>query len=341
MGYNSIFQLSNIWFFVTLAVMPLAITKIRHYICTLLISILVLNPLFFSGQTGRSKTIAELIVDNDIVFLIDRYYSSGVAINLYSEGLRKSPINTILLPHSDVEKSYYSMSVSHRMYTPERTLTPDIVSNDHPYATYLLIGAQKISFNFNKKLKKTSKIDIGVIGPLAGGEVIQNNLHDNISIAQHSEGWHNQIKNDFCLQYSAMIEKGIVNIPMWEVNGFIGAKVGVPHTEAQVGGYSRFGIFHNYFRGIGIDISSDFNAWVFISGSIFLVNYNATLQGGTINQGNVHTIDPINNNLIQGRFGGVVEYKRLSVEYGMVVRSPEFNAAYWHRWAHFVIAFAF
>lgn len=308
---------------------------------TVVAILLLLFPNIVYSQEIRPKVIAEVGVDNDIVFLIDRYYSSGVELTIYSDFIKKSPINYILLPHGGDEINYYSLSIIHRMYTPERTLTPRVVYDDHPYATYFLIGNGKTTFNLGKRVKRTSRLEIGIIGPAAGGETIQNKLHDNISIAQHSEGWHNQVKNDICIQYSASIEKGLLNYPAFEANCFIGATVGVPHTEAQVGGYARVGIFDDYFRGIGIDISPDFQMWAFVSGSFYLVNYNATLQGGTYNQNNVHTINPINNTLIQGRIGGVIQYKRISAEYGMIVRSPEFSTAFWHRWAHLVVAVAF
>ena len=321
--------------------MPQPFSNIIRFLgCTILTSFLLISSMGIS-QNPKPNSILELVVDNDIVFLIDRYYSSGVELNLYADWIKKSPINEILLPNGTNEIVYYSLSIKHRMYTPEKTLTPIIVYNDHPYSTYFLVGNQKTSFNLEKRIKLTSKLELGVIGPLAGGETIQNKLHDNIPIAQHSEGWHNQVKNDLCVQYTASVEKGVLHLPMLEANCFVSATLGVPHTEAQLGGYARFGIFDDFFRGMGIDISEDLHLWVAISGAFYLVNYNATLQGGTYNQDNVHTINPINNTLLHGKIGGVIQYKRISAEYGMEVRSPEFSTAFWHRWGHLVVAIAF
>jgi len=327
--------------FCNFTIMPITVSNMRTLLCPILLVIILTCPRIIKSQTTVPKTIIELDIDNDINFLIDRYYSSGVVLGLYINGLKKSPVNYLLFPSTENEKNYYSMSIRHNMYTPEKTLTPDIVANDHPYATYFLIGGMKTTFNSEKLLKRTSMLEIGFIGPLAGGEQIQNILHDNISYAQHSKGWHNQIQNDFCLQYSASLEKGIINLPVWEIIGFFSVSVGIPHTEAQFGGYTRLGLFNDYFEGISIDISPDLSFWVEMSGSIFLVNYNATLQGGAFNQNNVHVIDPINSTLIQGTIGGAIEYKRVSAKYGMVVRSPEFSTAFWHRWAHLAISFAF
>ncbi len=295
----------------------------------------VINPINCGAQQkNNTGTILELNVDNDIVFLIDRYYSSGVSFSVYSPWMKKSPFNHLLLPHNSNEKVYYSLSVTHRMYTPERTLTPEIQHNDYPYSSYLLFGNHKMSFSSENLIKRISGFEIGVIGPAAGGENIQNGLHENIPFAETSLGWHNQIKNDFCLQYNVLIEKGLINLHSLEFNGFVGAKIGVPHTQAHIGAGLRAGIFDDYFKGMGVDLSSEFRIWMFIRGCIYLVNYNAVLQGGTINQNNVHTFREIEKTLLHGKFGGVLQYRNTSIEYGMEVRSPEFVSAFWHRWAH-------
>ncbi len=308
---------------------------------SILVIVFLILFIFARAQHENTNAIIDFSVDNDIVFHRDRYYSSGITIKVYTPWMIKSPINKILLPSNDNEITYYALSVTHRMYTPERTLTPDIQLTDHPYASYLLFGNNKVSFNYKKRIKKSSGIELGIIGSFAGGEFIQNQIHENTSIAIPSEGWHNQIQNDICLQYNAIIEKGLVNLPWLELNGFVSGTLGVPHTEANFGGYLRLGYFRDYFKGFAVDISDDWEAWLFCSGSIYLVNYNASLQGGTYNQNNVHTISFINNSLYHAIFGAVIKFNKFSVEYGMEVRSPEFNLAYWHRWGHLNVSFAF
>jgi hypothetical protein len=44
---------------------------------------------------------------------------------------------------------------------------------------------------------------------------------------------------------------------------------------------------------------------------------------------------------MHAKFGGVVQYKKLSVEYGMEVSSPEYQGAFWHRWGHIAVTYAF
>jgi len=293
------------------------------------------------AQQDSTPYIAEFVHDNDIVFHRDRYYSSGITLKLYAEFIKKSPINKILLPSAKNEICYYSLGITHHMYTPEATLTSDIVYGDYPYANYVLLGNYKMSFNTERRVKKTSGIELGLIGPITGGEFLQNSLHEKISIAITSEGWHNQIENDICIQYSALIEKGILNVDWLEVNGFVGGTLGVPHTEANIGTYIRIGYFSDYFKGMPVDVMADWQAWLYFSNSLYLVNYNASLQGGIYNQTSVYTITSINKCLMHAKFGGVVQYKKLSVEYGMEVSSPEYQSAFWHRWGHIAVTYAF
>jgi len=307
--------------------------------------IVLISFLVFSfaveAQLNSAPTIIQFTHDNDIVFRRDRYYSSGIKLMLYAQFIKKSPLNKILLPSDKSEIVYYALGITSNMYTPEATLTPDIQYNDHPYANYILLGNFKISYNPEKRIKKTSGIELGWIGPATGGEFFQNSLHKNISIAISSEGWHNQIKNDICVQYSAVIEKGVLNLEWLELVGFIGSKLGVPHTEANIGSYLRIGYFADYFKGLAVDVLEDWQAWLYCSGSFYLVNYNASLQGGSFDQTSVYTINNINNLLTHARFGGVVQFKQLSIDYGMEVSSPEFYGAYWHRWGHIEFRYAF
>ena len=338
-------QLNKKCFLIFITFTKYVIHNISPNIILKMKAIIIFFFLIFSviaeAQQDNAPVIVEFMHDNDIVFRRDRYYSSGINLKLYAPFIKKSLLNKILLPSGKNEISYYSLGITHHMYTPEATLTPDIQYGDRPYANYLLLGNYKMSFDAERRIKKTSGIELGWIGPVTGGELIQNSLHENISIAIPSEGWHNQINNDICVQYSALIEKGILNVDWLEFIGFVGGKLGVPHTEANIGTYVRIGYFADYFKGMSVDVNANWQAWLYFSSSLYLVNYNASLQGGTYNQTSVYTINNINNCLMHAKFGGVVQYKKISIEYGMEVSSPEYQSAFWHRWGHLDVKYAF
>lgn len=291
-------------------------------------------------QSDKQHSVAEFTLDNDFFFFIDRYYTSGIVLKFSNDWLKKSPINSILLPNSKNDKVYYAISLKQKIFTPEKTSTPFIVTNDRPYASYILIGSHKTSFNKDKSLKLTSSLEFGLLGNASGAKEFQNFVHKFIPYAYSSYGWHHQMNNDICLMYSAEIEKGLINLPNIEINGIVGATLGVPHTEAKIGSYMRVGVFDDYFRGISVDISPEFSAWLFCSGWVYLVNYNATLQGGAYSQDNDHIFGEINSPILHAKYGAAASFRRISIEYGYEVRSPEFKNGWWHRWGHVVIYFA-
>jgi len=294
-----------------------------------------------SAQESDKQLVFELRVDNDMTFFTDQYYSNGIELKIYAAVMQKSPVNFILLPSGSASKDYYSFILTHKIYTPIEIYTPQVTGIDHPYASYLLIGNQKESFNYHKRHKVSSTLQIGVLGAASGGGYFQNTLHRNIAIADHVEGWDTQVGNDFCMQYSVMLEKGIANLHWLEINAYIGAKLGIPHTEAQIGSFLRIGKFDDYFKGLGISTSTIWQCWVFMAGDVYFVNYNAAMQGGAFNQYEGRSLAFINANVFHTRFGGTFAYKTFKLEIGQEVISPTFPTALWHRWAYVSLMLGF
>ncbi len=276
-----------------------------------------------------------------MTFYTDRYYSSGIHAEFSAPVFKKSPINKILIPHSKDAVCYYSVSLVHNIYTPEKIFTTRVPILDHPYVSYLLLGSSKQAYNKKRRSMHYSELQIGVMGPISGGEYLQTRLHENISFADPAEGWDSQIQNDLCIQYTAIFEKGVIALPWFETNAFFGGRIGVPHTDANVGAYMRWGIFDDYFQGKAVDGQSDFQIWFYLSGQLYLVNYNASLQGGTYNQDNVHILYSINKYLYHLKFGGAAVYKSFKLEVSQEVRSPEFPTSLWNRWAQLKISCRF
>ncbi len=290
---------------------------------------------------NRSDLFFELKVSNDMTYFTDRYFSSGIRMNLYAPFMAKSPFNKIMLPHSKSSQNYYALTFTHNMYTPDYIDTLSDRSIDHPFAAYFLMGNRKESYNTIRRFKVTSELQLGFIGPLAGGKVFQNTLHEYIPIAGHVSGWENQINNHVCFQYSSLFEKGIADAHWLEVNAYAGAKLGIPHTEAQTGIFFRFGYFDDYFRNIGINKSKTWQIWLFCAGDANYVIYNAVLQGGIINHKDSYTLQTINPLIWHTRFGGTLVYKTLKFEIAQEVASPSFPTGLWYRWAYISLMVGF
>lgn len=293
------------------------------------------------AQLDNPDLIFELNVANDMLFFTDQYFSSGIELNVYAPFMNKSPFNKILIPHGKNTLNYYALTFTHNMYTPIYIDTLTIREIDHPFAAYILFGNRKESYHKTRRYKVTSEFQLGVIGSIAGGQVFQNTMHDNITIAGPVEGWENQINNDLCFQYSAQIEKGIANLEWMELNVFTGGKIGTPHSEAQLGIYGRFGYFDNYFQHIGINKKRNWQLWLFWAGDVNLIAYNAVLQGGMFNHRNAYALESINRILWHTKFGGTLVYKTFKLEIAQEVISPSFQTGQWHRWTFLSLMMGF
>ncbi len=307
---------------------------------TTILLILLLHGLL-TGQNENKYHAASLRHDNDINFSTDCYFTSGVEIHWVAPFIKKSPLNYLLLPAPKKATSYYALIITHHMYTPKKIFTPDVVPHDHPYSAYLLVGQSKTSYNPLKKNKITSSIQLGIIGPVAGGYEIQTVLHRNISIADPAEGWQNQIQNDLLLQYQAQLENAIIDLKYLELISNLRVDLGLPQTQAVVGVSMRSGWFTDYFFGpetLGI---KKWQAYGFVAGDMHLVAYNAVLQGGLFNPNNKHVLNDVNPVFWHLRYGVSVVHKKLSVRYEVNVNTPTFAQALWHHWSAITIMVAF
>jgi lipid A 3-O-deacylase len=282
---------------------------------------------------NNNNLIFELKIDNDATFFTDQYFSSGIQLNVYAPVMAKSPFSKILIQAGKETLDYYALTFTQNIYTPIYIDTLSHREIDQPFAAYILFGNRLESYNLFRRLKVTSEIQIGVIGPMAGGQVFQNTLHEHIAFAGHVEGWENQISNDICVQYSALLEKGVLNAKWMELNIYGGAKLGMPNIEAQLGMYARIGYFDDYFQNIGISKDKKLQVWLFCAGDVNLVAYNAVLQGGLFND-SPYTLQTIEPFIWHTKFGGTLVYKTIKFEIAQEVISPSFPTAYWFRWAY-------
>ena len=93
----------------------------------------------------------------------------------------------------------------------------------------------------------TLQLDLGLIGPAAGGEFVQNNFHRLIGVAQ-ANGWANQLHNEptIDLAFERRWRTGrtvVFDDPKLEFDFIprIGAALGNVATYADVGGTARIG----------------------------------------------------------------------------------------------------
>lgn len=137
----------------------------------------------------------------------------------------------------------WGLAFGQKMFTPEDTLARDPDPRDRPYAGWLY-GALTLH-SYTDRAAGTLELQLGVVGPAALGEQVQNTTHDLLNI-DRALGWSAQIRN----------EPG-VNLVLnrqWRMNGApdaggrrfglvpsVAASLGNVHTYAAAGLMLRYG----------------------------------------------------------------------------------------------------
>ena len=150
----------------------------------------------------------------------------------------------------------FGVSLGQNIYTPDNTFTSQPIYNDRPYAAWLY-ASFPLQYTYKRHDAKTGQdepvrldtlqVDLGLIGPAAGGEFVQNNFHRLIGVAQ-ANGWANQLHNEptFGLAFERRWRTGravVFDDPKLEFDFIprIAGSLGNVATYADIGGTARIG----------------------------------------------------------------------------------------------------
>ncbi|MEM7101221.1 MAG: lipid A deacylase LpxR family protein [Pseudomonadota bacterium] len=288
-----------------------------------------------------AQGILNLLVENDVISGDDRHYTSGVALN-YVSGLDQGPERLealgIFLPGLERgDKMHVALSLGHEIYTPTDITKPDLISDDRPYAGHLYLGAGFITENSTEV--ETWRLSLGLVGPGARAEVIQNSLHRKIG-SDEAQGWDNQLKNEVVL--SLAYERKWLNLAREKIydNGlsidFIphaSAAIGTPTTYIGAGGMVRFGQGLDQDYGPprvrpSLPVSQFYKpqtgaSWyVFVGADTRYIAHNIFLDGNNFQ--NSHSVE--REDFVSDLQAGFVwNHKRFRLVYNWVLRSREFK----------------
>jgi len=284
---------------------------------------------------------------NDATFRTDYYFTQGISANLVHPGLRKLPVNKILIANKRRGLHYFGLKLSYDGFTPLKIEDLNLRYGDRPYAAYIYATPYTVQMNPIKKERITAGLDLGFMGPGAGTKAFQTKVHQWLD-APTPQGWDYQIKTDLVLGYTATYEKGLISrYKAAELIGTAAASLGTLYTNAQTGLLLRTGKMNGYFQDIGIAARQNrINRQQFqfytqgrLTGK--LVGYNATLQGGVLNPNNIYTISSrdIKRTILQKSLGLVGAYKGFSFESSVVWLTPEFRNGLSHKYMFFEVRF--
>ena len=132
-------------------------------------------------------------VENDVTGDTDEYYSAGEQVG-WTGPTGEVPGFIANAGHAvlGAGDQRLSIDISQQIFTPSHTQISPPDPNDRPYAATLLLTGQLIQ---DTELFRTRVgMQAGVLGPDAGGEIVQNGFHTIIG-DKSNQGWGYQLDN--------------------------------------------------------------------------------------------------------------------------------------------------
>lgn len=216
-----------------------------------------------------------LDIDNDSLLLNkdDGFYTSGIR---YTQEYTMRGSGQV---------TRFGWRIGQELYTAsDIKLPPELVGPpNHPYAGWLYGGVYK-ELHHEDGTHYRIGLDVGCLGPCAGGERTQTNLH-RILNQPLPRGWPKEVKNEV-----GAVLYGELAPARWR----LGERVDM--TPSIKG---RFGnIFTDLGGGLTVraghlnNLPDQQSLYAFMRADAHAVGYNATLQGGYFSGGNPHTVAP-------------------------------------------------
>ena len=272
---------------------------------------------------GGEASFIHLSVENDLFIFkgntTDRYYTNGVRLDYFYKIKKRKFPSSLLLKISD-DKNIYGMGIAQYMFTPSQIDIVTVQYNDRPYAGALFAIHSLGSYDYSKKIKLTSELYIGVMGPLSLAEETQIWVHGLFDYTK-PEGWSNQVPNDIIINYNLRLEKEIIYIPKkLFLTGTVETFNGTLYNAMGAGFILRLGRVNNFLEQNVESISGKRKSqlYVILKPTVRAIYYNALLQGGIItNMKKSHEGYILNKDQIE----------RISVftEAGIVYERPKIN----------------
>jgi len=334
-------------------------------------------PIDTAPSPDELRNIFTFQVENDVFNRIgksDRDYTNGVRLGWLSPALPDLPdgLATLLTfptffgegPETSVTRRV-GISVGQNIYTPADTAAFAPIYNDRPYAGWLYasFALQSTYKRHNAETNRvdpvrldTLQLDLGLVGPAAGGEFVQNTFHKLIGVPT-ANGWANQLYNEptigLTFERRWRTNHGVLfEDPKFEYDFVprLGASVGNAATYASVGGTLRVGKeLRNDFGpararpalpGSEGFIGEGFGWYFFVDVGGEAVARNMFLDGNTAGNDIVHvTHRPF---VGEAQAGVTILFRGVRISYTQVLRTPEFfERDRWYQFGSISVAFRY
>ncbi len=291
-----------------------------------------------SFKNINSDRYFRLNYENDFFSSTDKYYTQGINVELVAPWIKTFPLAKVLV-HPKYDYIRYGLALAHEGYTPSDFSVPQILYGDRPFAACFFLKTFLIAIDSEKRQRFSTTLSTGVIGQAAGGMEMQTSIHRTLGdIMPH--GWPNQVHNDAILNYQVNYEKQLMSLGhafSLDADGI--ARAGTLSDKVALGLTIMMGYFDSPFLS-GTATGSNFRIYAYEHPQVNAVGYDATLEGGVFNRTSPYTISAadVTPFTFENRFGFVIVYRRLYLEYFQSFISNEFKTGNFHVWGGLQVA---
>jgi len=199
-----------------------------------------------AAQPLDTDSILTVQVENDAVSTLkgtsDQYYTSGLRLGWTSGQDTVDPIAAWGRAIWGQGTTRLSIDLSQSLFTPRDTQLNPPDPHDRPYAGELVITAGLV--HDTAWTRDIVSVSLGVVGPAALGEQVQNGFHDIIGDTPN-RGWHSQLADqpafEFLGQRSWRLPVADLGVADLDVLPSATAGIGDLRDYVQLGGIVRFG----------------------------------------------------------------------------------------------------
>jgi lipid A 3-O-deacylase len=202
----------------------------------------------FAGQLS-------VLEENDSLFFSsDKHYTQGLRLNDLSDPLRDGwRYNAFDFFNSALplfpagaggQRRFDWIVIGQSIFTPMNLHLNPPNPTDRPYAGWLYTGASLMEENAGSQLTNLELL-VGIVGPAALGEPVQNDWHQFVVGIPGGAGWNNQLKNEpgLALSHEKRWRLSLASIGGVGIDAVpeLGITVGNIFTYASAGAILRLG----------------------------------------------------------------------------------------------------
>jgi lipid A 3-O-deacylase len=294
-------------------------------------------PAFSESQPTKVWTVA---VENDVNSIggagTDHDYTQGMKFS-YTTTVDQNPTWATFFTEEDVTQTNLGFGLSQKIYTPNGIEFDQLLINDRPFAGWL---AFETFYHFqNEHRSHLIALSLGIIGPEAGAENIQNAYHraTNYRLAK---GWHNQLATEPTLELSYHQRLRFFEFnstpdnKVFDTMVLYGGDFGNVLIDGYIGAMARFGahVPHdlgptrpsllNGERFVTKDDEKLLYFYSFVSARVIGVGRNIFLDGNTFKSS--HHVNK-KSLVTENEVGLSANYKKINLTWRFVTISPEFE----------------